>query len=188
MANRIRARSVVFLSLGVIILALLVDRIALYTWSLSVIRQFQRYRQTALAASDYAHPQTPVSISEITEPPLWIGPITSPGSRPTDVHSDCVNVRISLEPALARPDFVSIIGQRLALRYLPPRLAWTTRIFRLRPFDLPYRLYRSKDHYGYSIAADFADTTRPPIFRLYRVTSFSQKELPGDTRLPELFP
>ena len=185
MTSRSRARSVVFLLLGAMSLAFLVDRIALYTWGLSVLRQFQRYRQSA---SPSVRLQPSVSISDVTEPPLWIGPITSPRSSATDGHGDRVRVLISFEPALARPDSVFVKGHIVELLYLPPALAWTTRIFPLRPHGLPYRLYRPKDHYGYRIAADFSGVDDLPVFKVYRVTNFNEYEIPADTRLPELFP
>ena len=175
MTSRLRPRSLGLLALMVIGIALLVDRIVLYGWATSVIRQFHRYQQ---ATSPSRSNQSSVSISEVTEPPLWI----------QGVQAERVNILISLEPALARPDFVSIKGHLVELLYLPPPLAWTTRIFPFRPAGLQYRLYRPKDHYGYQISADFAVPTGPPVFKLYRVTNLEPHELPADTRLPELFP
>jgi hypothetical protein len=116
-----------------------------------------------------------------------MGPIPSPSVRAADPKHDRVDLFLSLEPGQARPDFVFVKGKVLELLYLPPALAWTTRIFPLRPRGLQYRMYRPKDYYGYRIAADFSGESLP-AFRLYRVKHFEAQELSADTRHPEVFP
>lgn len=175
-----RPRSVALVVLAIAGLAILVDRIALYTWEASVLRQFQRYR---LSASPEQSSQSSVSLTEVSQPPLWIKAL-----RANDGRSPNPDLLLALEPAIARPNFVSIKGYVATLLYLPPALAWTTRLFPLRPSGLQYRYYRAKDHYGYQIEADFTPADGPPAFKLFRATSSGKQELPPDTHLPELFP
>jgi hypothetical protein len=184
MARRLKVRFIALLLLSAFVAAFLVDRIALYSWGSSVLRQFQRYRQS-VSPSAISRPS--VSITEATELPLWMGPTESPRSHTADPYRNRADLFLSLEPGFARPALVFVKGRVIELVYLPPSLAWTTRIFPLRPRGLPYRMYRPKDYYGYRIDADFSSDSLP-VFKIYRVVQFEAHELPAHTRNPRLFP
>ena len=177
---RSRLRSAALVVLAIIGVVILVDRVVLYTWAMSVLRQFQRYRESA-SAENMA--QGSVSISEITAPPLWHKAL-----READEPRRNPNFLLALEPAFARPNFVDVRGTVVTLTYLPPALAWSTRILPTRPSTQQFAYYRPQDYYGYQIQADFSPSFGPPSFKLYRSTSTDKRELPLETRLPELFP
>ena len=177
MTSSSRAKRLIRGSIIALGIALLIDRLALYTWSLSVVRQYQRYRTVAARATS---PDAPaVSLLDITEPPLFMQ--GAAGSR---------DISLSFEQAFARPDSVSTVNanRSISLIYLPPALAWTTRIFPLRPNNLPYRFFRSKDHYAYRLIARHVSEHAPLEFKLFRESGDSQREVPSDIRFPELFP
>ena len=152
MTWRLRPRTIALSILGAIAVALLIDRIALYLWAASVLRQFQHYR----SAVESAQSGPAISLTEITEPPIWISGIRTPNAGPPHNAFEACNYLLSLEPSLARPSVVSVKGLELSLTYMPPAAAWTTRIFPLRPHGLPYRYYRPQDYYAYEISADFS--------------------------------
>jgi hypothetical protein len=183
--TRPRPRSVALSILGAIAVALLVDRIALYLWAVSVMHQFQHYRSVVQSAQSASGPA--ISLMEMTEPPVWIASARPPNMPPRNAFEAC-NYMLSLEPSLARPSVISVKGLELSLTYMPPAAAWTTRIFPLRPHGLPYRYYRPQDYYAFEISADFSSPNGLPAFRLYRVTNDERREVPPETRLPEWFP
>jgi hypothetical protein len=127
--------------------------------------------------------QGSVSITEVTAPPLWIKAL-----READEPRRNPNILLALEPAFARPNFVDVRGNIVTLTYLPPALAWSTRIFPTRPSTQQFAYYRPQEYYGYQIQADFSPSGGPPSFKLYRSTSTDKRELPMETSLPELFP
>lgn len=168
--------------LALLVAALIVDRAVLYTWSTSVLRQYQRYRFSALevAARKGAQRTSPSPEQDIA-PPLWSKDMVvepRPRSNP--------NVLIALEPALARPNLVVVRGYVVSLMYFPPSLAWSTRLWPLRPTTYGY--FRPQEHYGYQIDADFTPSFGPPRFTLFRLDGSERRQLPPHTHTPELFP
>ena len=152
-------------------LCLVADRVALYTWGFRVIslyRQLQRTKNPALLAG---------SLANLTEPPSYMVS-AEPGRR---------DFMLSLEHSSVRPDRISVDNQWVHLSFLPPLLAWSTRIYPFQPAGTPQTWYRPVDHYEYRISVrDRGESS--PEFKLYRVVHFELHELSEGTRFPELFP
>jgi hypothetical protein len=181
LASRLRFAFLALVAAATVAIA--VDRIALYVWASSVLHQFHRYRLAETAA-----PTGPErSLTEVTEPPLWISAYRADrAGQPTPAPP--LDLLLALEPSFARPNFISVKGYEVSLIYLPPALAWTTRLFPLRPHGLQYAYYRPQEHYGYEVLANFAARNGLPHFTLYRRTNDCRRELPPDTRSFEWFP
>jgi hypothetical protein len=179
--TRVRPRTAIAAFMGASLAALVTDRIALYLWATSVIGQFQYFRTAVQAAATSTAPG--MSLADGTEPPVWISTVHVKDTLdPPDKPSTLINYFLALEPAVARPSFVSVKGYHLSLIYVPPAVAWTTRIF---PLHTPGR---TRDYYAYEIEADFGAPNGLPAFRLFRNNNLERRELAPDTRRAPWFP
>ena len=98
---------------------IIVDRAALYAWQMQVIRFYKTLR-TAADGGDANPPKTPYGYVSIGLEPLLVMP-----KRKDDAGVRYVTLRT--DTMLVQPSTVTLDGAGgLHLRFLPPRLAWTT--------------------------------------------------------------
>lgn len=157
-----------------VLLAFLVDRIALYSWGLGVIRYYRLLSQSPDRTSTKATSITELTLGDI---PLMIHSYPPP-PRPSHV---------GFEKSGVRPDHIRLDATGgIHLWYLPPALAWTTRLYPPYRGEGPRPSYRPVDHYLYGIVIRVAPDTERPEVQLYR--GFERKEIPANVRWPEVFP
>lgn len=158
-----------------VLLAILVDRIVLYAWGLGVITFYRTLDQSLALAS------TSKEVGSITD--MTSGDVQlmfqsyPPPERP---------MHVGFEHSIVRPDHIRIDSSNgIHLWYLPPVLAWTTRLYP------PYggsgsrpKSYRPVDYYQYDLVIRMASDTQKPMIELYR----SQQRVPPTTRRPDVFP
>lgn len=117
---RLRLKTTRLILLATLIAALAVDRITLYLWQFEVIRLFHLLQASA-ASGQAKPPKTPYGYLSIGLEPLLVMPKSDQwGTRYVTLQTDV---------PLAKPNTITIDGGGgLHLRFLPPPLAWTTRI------------------------------------------------------------
>ena len=86
----------------------------------------------------------------------------------TFLQSESGPTAISFMRSSVRPDYIRMEPHGITLWYLPPALAWTTRLypFYSGPGDRP-RSYRPVDHYQYMLATYSTGKWAKPVAKLY---------------------
>ena len=118
MATRRRSKIIAAAILAAVVTALGVDRVVLYLWAHQVIELYKSL-QTTVAAGGHTPPNAPFGYVSIGLEPLLVMP-----------KSDRWPIRyltVQTDRVLAQPSAITLDGAgALHLRFLPPRLAWTT--------------------------------------------------------------
>jgi hypothetical protein len=168
---RSRFRQIVVAVAVAVLLALLTDRIALYTWGLAV-RDFHRSLHQSIEglSSSASMSLTETSWHELV--------FVMSEDRPTDL--------IFLKSRV-RPDAIRMDSHGIRLWYLPPALAWTTRVYPFYPgTGKRPRSYRPVDHYQYMLVFHGKGKWAKPVVELYRGPE--QRPVAVTATRPELFP
>jgi len=100
--------------------ALVVDRVTLYVWQWQVIRLYHTL-QASVASGEARPPKRPFGYVSIGLEPLVV--------MPKSESSPIRYVTLQTDVPLAEPSGITVDGGGgLHLRFLPPALAWTTRV------------------------------------------------------------
>ena len=157
----------------VVFLALLTDRVALYMWGLGV-RGFYRSLHQSIDSAFSGSTQS-MSITEMRWDEIAF---VEGDDGPTDLGFMKSNVR---------PDFIRRDRHGLSLWYLPPKLAWTTRLY--PPYSgagNPPRSYRPVEYYQYKLVMYGTGRWAKPVVELY--SGPEQQPIPLTAARPEIFP
>ena len=159
-----------------ILLAFLVDRVALYAWGLGVLRFRRSLHETI--ESMYARVNAKsisISIADLRWDELLF---LESESGPTDIN---------FMKSSVRPDCIRMDRNGITIWYLPPGLAWTTRLFPFYsgPGARP-RSYRPVDHYQYMLTTHGTGKWAKPVVGLY--AGPDRRPVPLTVARPELFP
>ena len=155
-------RRAVMVVLSVVLAAVLIDRVALHAWNHRVLTFYRELHDSLHSTSEKATSITDMTWGDM----LWA--CTTTWLRP-EVGSE-TRPEVGFEKSGVRPDHVRVDDSgALRLFYLPPALAWTTRVFpRYSGSGQRPKSYRPLDHYQYEIRFSCSSDAGTPVVEIFR--------------------
>jgi hypothetical protein len=161
------------ISFTLILAAVVTDRVALYAWGYSVIRLYRTFDASL-------HNPKATRIEDL-RPPSFTLDKAKGGSCRLDLLM--YGSRVLPDGVSVYPDGVgSADSCTLKLLFLPPRLAWSTRLFPSGHFQGTSVLY-----YGYELTFTDGGRSGRAEFRLYRAVYSERKAVAPDSRWPHFY-